>query len=217
MDNQNKKSDKTLVIILVCALGIPALLFIGFLILMLIVMLVVPKKIVKTGERIKQQEEIHVSGFEKETIKYYDYAISYINATANMVNSGSKVTLYETDKIILVPVGKYQCTTIEGELDEDYWKYAYVAVTYNGEEYNYYFIGMDKDSKGTEFLTKSELEKKTGYTYQLSSYAKVIKDAYKVGAKRTVSLDDLSSDNMLKKLQVKTGISKMEILSKYCN
>ena len=229
MNNQpQKKSDKTLVIVLICALGIPAVLVIG-LVLVMFLIFVSTKSYINTVEKRVNEKYGEVqqipSGEEqteekKEKPEYYTYAKSYIKEVSNAINAGNKIYLSEDNKMIIVPVGKDKCISAEKEPSElNYWKFAYVAVTYNSSSgyYNFYFAAVDKNNKGTYFFHNKETEDDNSYSYMSSLNYKVLKDAYSAGENKIITSEDLENDKLLKALSNKTGITDIQILSNYCN
>lgn len=94
---------------------------------------------------------------------YIELAVAYIDAVRNKVNEAAKFRFYSTDTLYLVPVGhdsSKSCMSLEHGGQSPYsdtWNYAYVGVTYNGEGYNYFFIGEDGSNVGIPFLSRRDL------------------------------------------------------------
>ena len=96
---------------------------------------------------------------------YVDTAVAYVDAVRNKVNEAAKIKFYSTETLYLIPVGHEtanSCISVEtgGQSPfSDSWHYAYVGVTYDGQGYNYFFIGEDGAAQGLPFLDQTTLAK----------------------------------------------------------
>ena len=94
---------------------------------------------------------------------YVDTASAYVDAVRNKTNEAAKIKLYATDTLYMIPVGHEKakaCVSVEtgGQSPfSDEWAFAYVGVTYDGEGYNYYFIGEDGAAQGLPFMDQKTL------------------------------------------------------------
>ena len=94
---------------------------------------------------------------------FVDTASAYVDAVRNKTNEAAKIKLYATDTLYLIPVGHEKakaCISVEtgGQSPfSDEWAFAYVGVTYDGEGYNYYFIGEDGAAQGLPFMDQKTL------------------------------------------------------------
>ena len=96
----------------------------------------------------------YINNSRKST--YVNTIDQIIKGTITKINSGD-LEIYDTDTTYYVP-----CTCIKlenGEAKSPYGKFdpAYVVVTFDGEEYHYYFTGKDVENMGVPTITKSEL------------------------------------------------------------
>ena len=78
-----------------------------------------------------------------------------IKGTVVKVNDGN-LDMFDTDTTYYIPTSAIKLesgkmTSPYGEMDE-----AYVVVTYDGESYDYYFVGKDKANMGIGEITKGE-------------------------------------------------------------
>ncbi len=95
-------------------------------------------------------------------------ASGYIDDTRNMVNQATKVQLFDVNTLYLIPVGHEDgksCVAVEkgGRSPfSDTWEYAYVGVTYNGKNYNYYFVAKDGSNQGINFVSQKDLADNLG-------------------------------------------------------
>ena len=96
---------------------------------------------------------------------YIDTGLSYIKAVVNKVNEGKKLQFFTEDILYLVPVGHETgktCVSIESGGQSPFsgsWNWAYVGVTYKGQENNfyYYYISEDKAGQGIGFHNQKSL------------------------------------------------------------
>ena len=79
-----------------------------------------------------------------------------VKGTITKVNSGD-ISIYDTETTYYVPC---TCVKLEnGEAKSPYGKFdpAYIVVTFDGDNYNYYFTGKDVKNMGVPAITKSDL------------------------------------------------------------
>lgn len=99
---------------------------------------------------------------------FVDSAVAYIDAVRTKVNDGKTLQFFSTGVTYMVPVGHEDgksCVALESggkSPFNDSWKFAYVAVTYTGDSYNYSFIGEDGSGQGLELKTADQLSKDGG-------------------------------------------------------
>ena len=91
-----------------------------------------------------------------------------VKATIAKVNSGD-LKVYDPNTTYYVP-----CTCIKlenGEAKSPYGKFdpAYVVVTFDGDNYNYYFTGKDVQNMGVPAITKSDLLSKESIVANVSA------------------------------------------------
>ena len=96
----------------------------------------------------------YINNSRKST--YVNTIDSLIKGTIAKVNSGD-LNMFDTDTTYYVP-----CTCIKlenGEAKSPYGKFdpAYVVVTFDGTNYNYYFTGKDVQNMGVPTLTSSDI------------------------------------------------------------
>lgn len=96
----------------------------------------------------------YINNSRKET--YIDTIKELVKGTVARVNSG-ELEMYDPDTTYYVP-----CTCIKlenGEAKSPYGKFdpAYIVITYDGDNYNYYFTGKDVEKLGIPTITKIEL------------------------------------------------------------
>ena len=82
---------------------------------------------------------------------YVDTAKEITGGARNLVNSG-KLSMYDVDTTYYIPV---KCISTENRSSSPYGDFtkAYVAVIYNGDEFNYYWISNDTTGQGIKSLT----------------------------------------------------------------
>ena len=95
----------------------------------------------------------YINNSRKET--YVNTVSELIKGASIMVNSG-EIEVNDPNTTYYVPVSAIK--TENGEARSPYGKFepAYIAVTYDGETYDYYFIGKDEADMGTDTLIKSD-------------------------------------------------------------
>lgn len=99
---------------------------------------------------------------------FVDTAAGYIDSVRTKVNQSTTLQFYDVNTLYLVPVGNQNsgvCVSVEkGGTSpfSDKWEYAYVGVTYNGKNYNYYFMAKDGSNQGINFVSDGDLAKKGG-------------------------------------------------------
>ena len=96
----------------------------------------------------------YINNSRKET--YVNTVKELLQATSVMVNSG-ELEINDPNTTYYVPTSAISLEN--GDAQSPYGKFepAYIAVTYDGEEYNYYFVGKDDKDMGVPTLTKGEL------------------------------------------------------------
>lgn len=84
---------------------------------------------------------------------YVNDAKRFITAAENFVNT-KEIPVNKTDITYYIPK---ECLPVDKSLESPYgiWKKVYVAVTYDGSNYNYYFTSVDSEKMGM-YLTYSE-------------------------------------------------------------
>ena len=92
----------------------------------------------------------YINNSRKET--YVDTIKELIKGASTLVNSGD-LDIYDTNTTYYIPVSAINIENGKpkspyGELDD-----AYVVVTYDGEEYEYYFVGKDTEDIGINIIT----------------------------------------------------------------
>lgn len=217
-NNEQKKSDKTLIIVLVCVLAIPAVLVLLTIVaVMVFAMLFIPYEVKKTNSKLEETKPYIEQKKDSDFIKYMK---NYYTAAVTKVNEGRELQLYESDRIYLIPLGKDQCVTIEDEANSNYWQFAYAAVIYDAEKgsYTYYLGGINRYNQGIDFTTKEEIDKGTiKESYKLTSYSKLLKESYNSSEPFVLTEEEIQSDEMLNKLSKETNITNVVVYSKYCN
>ena len=115
---------------------------------------------------------------------YIDTANAYVNAVVVKVNEGS-LPMYDTNRLYLIPVGNndaLSCVSLESGGASPFSKeynYAYVAVHYTGDSYDYWFLGEDASLQGFAATPTKTLEK-ASRTLVLSGMEEItlLKSAY---------------------------------------
>ena len=92
----------------------------------------------------------YINNSRKNT--YVGTANEFVKAASIKVNSGD-LDINDTDTIYYIPVG---AINTEGAKKSPYGDFeeAYIGVTFNGEEYTYYWVSMDTAGMGTKNLIK---------------------------------------------------------------
>ena len=95
----------------------------------------------------------YINNSRKNT--YVETMQELIKATSVKVNSGD-LDMYDTDTTYYIPTSAIELEN--GNANSPYGKLddAYVVVTYDGENYDYYFVGKDEKGMGIEEITKEE-------------------------------------------------------------
>ena len=94
---------------------------------------------------------------------YIDTASSYVSAVVVKVNEGV-LPLFDTNRLYLIPVGNDEnlsCVSLESGGASPFSKvynYAYVAVHYTGDSYDYWFLSEDGSLQGFEITPTKTLE-----------------------------------------------------------
>lgn len=86
---------------------------------------------------------------------YVDTAKQYVKGATNLVNDG-KMDMFDPDTTYYIPTS---CIKLESGGDSPYggkFDPAYVAVTYDNESYNYYWISVDEAGQGIDQITPLE-------------------------------------------------------------
>ena len=109
----------------------------------------------------------YINNSRKET--YVDTIKELIKGATIKVNSGELSDISNPDTTYYLP-----CTCIStenGEASSPYGKFnpAYIVVTYDGDNYNYYFTGKDVSNMGVPYLTKSDLLSKESIVSNIES------------------------------------------------
>ena len=115
---------------------------------------------------------------------YIDTANAYISAVVVKVNEGS-LPMYDTNRLYLIPVGNndnLSCVSLESggaSPFSKYFNYAYVAVHYTGDSYDYWYLGEDASLQGFAATPTKTLEK-ASRTLVLSGMNEIsqLKDSY---------------------------------------
>ena len=95
---------------------------------------------------------------------YIDTASAYVSAVVVKVNEGS-LPMFDTHRVYLIPVGNddtVSCVSLESggaSPFSKFYNYAYVAVQYTGDSYNYWFLAEDASLQGFEATPTKTLEK----------------------------------------------------------
>ena len=134
---------------------------------------------------------------------YIDTARAYIGSIKMEVNDGRKLKVYDTKALYLIPVGdRIKCGDVESGGSSPFskeWNYAYVGVTYNGEQYTYYFISEDDKLNGIPFTEYSKLDYELVYSYHngviTDEISSKLKELYNITENKTL---DLKSIGILK-------------------
>ena len=79
-----------------------------------------------------------------------------VKGAVNKINDGS-LEVYDTDTTYYIPASAIELES--GTLQSPYGKIntAYVVVTYDGDNYDYYYVGKDEKDMGIDKITKGEL------------------------------------------------------------
>ena len=95
----------------------------------------------------------YINNSRKET--YVDTVNEVLRGASILVNSGD-IEVNDPNATYYVPIDAIK--TENGEARSPYGKYdqAYIVITYDGEEYDYYFVGKDEADIGVPTLTKSD-------------------------------------------------------------
>ena len=95
----------------------------------------------------------YINNSRKET--YVDTIKEVLRGATVLVNSGD-LEINDPDATYYIPVSAISLEN--GESKSPYGKFepAYIAVTYNDDDYDYYFVGRDESSMGIRNLTKDE-------------------------------------------------------------
>lgn len=94
--------------------------------------------------------------FSSRKSTYVSQAEGYINGVINMISS-KEITTRRKDTTYYIPI---ECIEIDkGGYESPYgeWKEAYVVVTYNEKEYNYYWTSTDETGMGILLTHREKL------------------------------------------------------------
>ncbi len=96
---------------------------------------------------------------------FVDTASSYISTVRNRVNAGESLKFYDTATIYFVQVGHDKtksCVSLEkggASPFNDTWRHNYVAVTYDGNGYTYYYTAQDASGQGIALVLENTMAK----------------------------------------------------------
>ena len=148
---------------------------------------------------------------------YVDTSSAYIDAVRMKVNQANNFKFFEPDILYMVPVGHdstKSCVSLESGGNSPFsntWNYAFVGVLYNGNGYNYMFIGEDQKTYGLGLINESVLLQK-GTSFIYSSYndnvakeanineksSSILKKYYNSKTNSILNVNDLQDDILLK-------------------
>ena len=145
---------------------------------------------------------------------YIRTANAFISSIRTEVNSSSKLRIFETNTMFLVPVGdNNKCAYLEyGETSpfSKTWNYAYVGVKYDGMGYTYYFMSEDGSNIGIEFVSSNKMDEDNIFsTYSETNINKEISNKlvnlYNISSNEEVTDNDIvnlikQEDNSIKKV-----------------
>ena len=111
----------------------------------------------------------YINNSRKET--YVSTINELIKGTSNLVNGG-ELDVYDTNTTYLIPISAIELESGKakspfGEIEE-----GYVAVTYDGEEFDYYAIIRDSANMGLSELTSVDVLNKNSIEYDVTSLSK---------------------------------------------
>ncbi len=147
---------------------------------------------------------------------YIRLANAFVSSVRNEVNMGAKLGFYETNAMILVPVGdRSKCAILENNDTSPFsktWNYAYVGAKYDGIGYSYYFISEDGSNIGIEFISANKMNEDNVYSsYSETNISKEISDKliklYSINSNEELTDGDILNliklnDNTIKKVVV---------------
>ena len=96
----------------------------------------------------------YINNSRKET--YVDTIKELIKGTVVKINSG-ELDVYDTDTTYYIPASAIDLEN--GDPRSPYGKFdeAYVVIAYDGDKYDYYFVGKDEKDMGIEAITNEEM------------------------------------------------------------
>lgn len=104
------------------------------------------------------KKEVTITSDDKE--KYYHNVNIYLNDVVLKMNDGIEFKYKSSDTMLFIPAGnKITCVSdnILGSPFSNSWKYIYVGVYYNGEEYLYSVAAKDGEDYEIELMRQKEL------------------------------------------------------------
>ena len=158
---------------------------------------------------------------------YVDSAAAYIDAVRTKVNEGKDLRLFSTDTVYMIPVGHEatnSCVSLESGGKSPFsetWKYAYVAVTYDGKGNQYYFIAEDGAGQGIPMISQTDLNDKgadqiySSYNDSSASTTKIDEDvaAYLHARYDTTAQSGYTSDDTIRAFKaIKEGVGEKDVL-----
>ena len=108
----------------------------------------------------------YINNSRKET--YVDTVRELVKGASLKVNSGD-LDINRTDTTYYIPCTCIQIENGEAKSPNGKFNPAYIAVTYDGENYNYYFTGKDAADMGVASLTKIDLLSKDSIVANIGS------------------------------------------------
>ena len=142
------------------------------------------------------KKEVTITSEDKE--KYYRNVSIYLNDVVFKMNDGVEFKYKSSDTMLFIPAGnKITCVSdnILGSPFSNSWKYIYVGVYYNGEEYLYSVAAKDGEDYEMELMTQKELFS-CDYSIIKKSHINISEftDNYNENLKenKVYSLDDIS-------------------------
>ena len=96
----------------------------------------------------------YINNSRKET--YASTIKELIKGASNILNSG-EVEAYDTETTYYIPTSAIKLES--GEAQSPYGKFtdSYIVATFDGEEYDYYYVGKDTSDMGISSITRSDL------------------------------------------------------------
>ncbi len=111
-----------------------------------------------TGCSSNTNKEEIISSEDKE--KYYNTILMYLRDVITKMNDEVEYNYKSTDTMLFIPAGNKITCVSDNVLESPFsktWKYIYVGVYYNGEEYLYSIASKDGENYGLDLITESEL------------------------------------------------------------
>ena len=134
-----------------------------------IIALLLLVSIFSSGCRVRLKEGYTITGGDSQLVDktkslgFINLASSFVDEVRIKANEGTKLGFFSTDIMYLVPVGNENESCVNLKYNtaspfSDEWNYAFVAVSFTGSGYKYYFIGEDATGHGLELTLSSELD-----------------------------------------------------------